>query len=126
MCSLFCPACLNDGAYFRRCWRLEFFLLCNIHGVLLQDYCSGCRAWNRSHLMRSPSPICHSCGFDLSKAELRCSRSPRSQDFLILEQRLTRVLEVTQRDHPVAQTAAGSIANGEFLDDFGLVNSALL
>jgi hypothetical protein len=59
MCSSIAPACLNEGAYFRRCWRLEFFLLCDIHGVLLHDSCPACRGLVRLEqlpLTRSPSP----------------------------------------------------------------------
>ncbi len=57
-----------------------------------------------SRLPRSGSPgtapvdakslaTCHGCGFDLSKAELKCSGSEVEQGLLVLEQRLARVFD---------------------------------
>lgn len=39
-----CPLCLAEDAvpYFRRSWRLSFFLVCPTHKVLLLDRCSHC------------------------------------------------------------------------------------
>jgi hypothetical protein len=93
---VYCPACLNEGAYFRRCWRLEFFLLCDIHGVLLHDSCPACRGLVRLEqlpLDAKSLATCHGCGFDLSKAELKCSGSEVEQGLLVLEQRLARVFD---------------------------------
>ena len=53
------PYRITVTGYFRRCWRLEFFLLCDIHGVLLHDSCPACRGLVRLEqlpLTRSPSP----------------------------------------------------------------------
>jgi hypothetical protein len=36
---------------------------------------------------------CHGCGFDLSKAELKCSGSEVEQGLLVLEQWLARVFD---------------------------------
>jgi hypothetical protein len=93
----FCPACLGDGdAYFRRRWRLEFFIVCDIHGVLLHDCCPACRSLLRLEqipLDRKSLAACHTCGFDVSQAEPKHLAGQQIGSLLALEQRLACALD---------------------------------
>lgn len=38
----YCPYCLNENPYFRKCWRLAFNTHCDQHGCQLLDACPSC------------------------------------------------------------------------------------
>lgn len=73
----FCPFCLQErrGGYYRKYWRLAFYMACHKHGCRLLDACPECSnpvEFNRlgigSKHERIPGTdigLCHSCGFDL-------------------------------------------------------------
>lgn len=75
----FCPVCLQtQKPYYRRCWRLAFYVVCGVHRCLLYDRCPGCSspiAFHRNGIGRKRALsfdamyICHGCGFDLRHAQ---------------------------------------------------------
>jgi hypothetical protein len=75
----FCPLCLltDSVPYFRKYWRLSFYVECDLHHVLMQDRCPNCTAavmFHRTELGHRhrrgypPTIRCFRCGFDLSRA----------------------------------------------------------
>lgn len=75
----FCPLCLltDPEPYFRKYWRLSFYVECDLHHVLMQDACPNCTApvmYHRAELGHRhrrgypPTIECYCCGFDLSRA----------------------------------------------------------
>jgi len=74
----FCPLCLrSDVPYFRRCWRLSFYVECDHHHVLMLDACPNCKApvmFHRAELGHRhrrgypPTVNCFRCCFNLSWA----------------------------------------------------------
>lgn len=56
----FCPLCLQEDEtpYFRRSWRLSFFLICPAHKVLLLDRCSHCNEAVNFYMNISREPVC--------------------------------------------------------------------
>lgn len=38
----FCPACLEEGAYWRTSWEYTFFAFCPVHRVWMEDRCASC------------------------------------------------------------------------------------
>jgi hypothetical protein len=92
----FCPACLEDGdSYFRRRWRLDFFIVCDFHGALLHDCCPACRGLvrlERIPLDANSLATCHACGFDLRKGKVQNLRA-KAANLLLLQQQLASVLD---------------------------------
>lgn len=83
----YCPMCLQEDAspYFRRRWRLSFYVICAKHRCILLDRCQRCSmplAFHRNgigrqiSLLRDAICLCFGCGFDLRHA------SPRTLDKL--------------------------------------------
>ena len=77
----FCPKCLDEDKkpYFRRYWRLSFFVICTKHKTQLSDCCSQCLSpinFHRDELGNfhsfAPSQVtrCFHCQFDLRKSLL--------------------------------------------------------
>lgn len=72
----FCPLCLrSDVPYFRKYWRLSFYVECDHHHVMMQNACPNCKApvmFHRTELGHRhrrgypPTANCYCCGFDLS------------------------------------------------------------
>jgi hypothetical protein len=93
----FCPACLEEAAYFRRRWRLEFFMVCDVHECSLHDHCANCRALVRTeHIPRSAESVavCHHCGFDLRRAAAKpVASKAQAREVIRLETRLLQVLD---------------------------------
>ena len=78
----FCPLCLAEDAepYYRRHWRLGFYVVCHRHRVVMLDRCGSCQAPVAVHRLtmgavnrrRIPPMIqCHCCGSDLRRSETR-------------------------------------------------------
>jgi len=38
----YCPCCLQEAAYFRKSWRINWYAACHKHKVILQDKCPAC------------------------------------------------------------------------------------
>jgi hypothetical protein len=75
----YCPHCLSlqDGAYYRRVWRLGFLTSCAEHNCRLQDRCPQCRApinfqrqqtGDRRSVPRAALDRCTTCSADLKAA----------------------------------------------------------
>ncbi len=75
----YCPRCLkaDKTAYFRKRWRVAFYLICTKHHVRLLDRCPHCGSGVAFHRIELGRPnvfqveslaICHACGFDLRQA----------------------------------------------------------
>jgi hypothetical protein len=95
----FCPACLDESPYFRRRWRLEFFMLCDVHEFALHDHCPNCRGLVRLEQVPLGSDsiaVCDSCGFDLRRAPaIALASKVQTRAVLQLETRLLRVLDAS-------------------------------
>lgn len=95
----FCPACLDEDPYFRRRWRLEFFMLCDVHEFALHNHCPICRGLVRLEqvpLGADSIAVCHSCGFDLRRAPaIPLPTKAQTRAVLQLETRLLRVLDAS-------------------------------
>ncbi len=93
----FCPACLVDRPCFCRAWRLEFFLVCDVHGVPLHHHCPKCRGLVRLEqipLRAESVTICHNCGFDLRRAPVQpLASQAQARDVVVAATRLLRILE---------------------------------
>lgn len=72
----FCPLCLqlDTICYYRRCWRLSIYAVCEHHHCVMQEYCPSCHApvaYHRHGIGRNANipahslRICHQCKFDL-------------------------------------------------------------
>ena len=64
----FCPACLVEAPYSRRCWDLSVVQICPTHLLRLVDRCDGCGkaiSWLNPYIRR-----CR-CGFDLACSQTR-------------------------------------------------------
>ncbi|MGY3809678.1 TniQ family protein [Aeromonas veronii] len=73
----FCPECLmgNKLPFYRRCWRLSIYAICDLHNCVLADSCPSCCepiAYHRHGIGRDkiiPETdalfYCHNCWFDL-------------------------------------------------------------
>ena len=108
----FCPACLKGGAYFRRRWRLDFVLVCEVHKTLLYDGCPACRGLvrlERIPLAAESLATCHCCGFDLTTAEPKPLSSPRLGNLLALERRLASVLGLAALPDLQGEKPAGAV-----------------
>lgn len=60
-----CPQCLQDAAFVRGEWMLNFYIACSHHAIVFHDRCPQCRRsipWNRRAARYCP------CGFDLATA----------------------------------------------------------
>jgi len=85
----FCPVCLatDPVAYFRKQWRIALFTYCPIHQVELHDACPSCAApvvhyrgdFGKELDAAWPMFVCHACGFDLCKAELKPAYFPSDE-----------------------------------------------
>jgi hypothetical protein len=75
----FCPLCLqlDTICYYRRCWRLSIYSICEHHHCVMQEYCPSCHApvaYHRHGIGRNVNipahalRLCHQCKFDLRKA----------------------------------------------------------
>ncbi len=75
----YCPSCLGTDfvPYFRRSWRLAFYVECNVHHVAMCDACWACGAQVIPHRIDVGQPrmsllqnmrYCHRCGDDLAHA----------------------------------------------------------
>lgn len=75
----YCPLCLATDPipYFRRKWRLAFYTLCDLHGVLLLDRCPWCgevvqyfrrELGHRYTAVTDELYLCCRCGYDLRRA----------------------------------------------------------
>lgn len=75
----FCPLCLAEDRepYYRRKWRLAFYTMCDRHLTLMHDRCPKCGSpvmfyrgelGHRNRITPESARLCHSCGFDLSRA----------------------------------------------------------
>lgn len=72
----FCPICLQLDVvpYYRRCWRLALYAMCEHHHCVMQEFCPSCHfpiAYHRHGVGRDKDipehglRLCHHCGFDL-------------------------------------------------------------
>lgn len=99
----FCPWCLGEGVpYYRRRWRLNFFLICDRHQSVLSDCCPKCHALIRPErvpLEMESLAFCRTCNFDLRASPVRIV--PRSEA-AGLQHRLFRLLNCVP-----AATSAG-------------------
>jgi hypothetical protein len=83
----YCPECLATDVtpYFRKYWRLSFYMLCTIHRCFLRDDCCYCGAPVVPHRVAIGGNFkkvswaitkCHACTFDLSLAAGQQPDSP--------------------------------------------------
>lgn len=74
----FCPLCLRDDVvpYYRRCWRLALYAMCEHHLCIMREYCPSCStpvAFHRHGIGRGKDipagalKFCHRCDVDLSQ-----------------------------------------------------------
>ncbi|WP_460583993.1 TniQ family protein [Hymenobacter arcticus] len=80
---VYCPRCLQqDGVapYYRRNWRLAFYVACPTCGIYLQEGCPACGApiiffrldiGRKGTAADKPLSTCYQCAFDLSQAPTR-------------------------------------------------------
>lgn len=64
----YCPACLQESAYWRAQWDLRFYLACSTHQLELITGCPQCKKtlrWNRATLLNC------TCGFRFHEARTR-------------------------------------------------------
>lgn len=86
----FCPICLQSDKepYYRRRWRISFFVACPEHGCYLHDACQTCSAPVTfhdtdygKHMVRLPATMasCPKCGEDRRKAAVGFCTGDRGQ-----------------------------------------------
>lgn len=86
----YCPVCLANDAtpYFRKHWRLSFYVLCPTHRCFLRDDCSYCGAPVVPHRvgighafqkLRWSIAQCHACTLDLCRASEQRRQEPNEQ-----------------------------------------------
>lgn len=79
---VFCPLCLGADQipYFRKCWRLSFFVVCPIHHIHMLDSCPICRKpinffrqelGKRSKYYVNSITDCAYCEFDLRNSNIK-------------------------------------------------------
>ena len=101
----YCPRCLGQDRipYFRKRWRVAFYLICTKHRVRLLDRCPRCDSVVAFHRIELGKPnvfqveslaVCHMCGFDLSNAKAERVGASGDQATNLL-MRLCQVLETT-------------------------------
>lgn len=68
--QLYCPRCLAEDKvpYYRRCWRLAFYTICDRHDILIRDQCPACASPVMFHRSATDLKHCHRCDHDLSRS----------------------------------------------------------
>lgn len=115
----FCPVCLSRDKepYFRRRWRVGFYVWCTRHQCLLHDRCPDCAApvaFTRQEMGKpgasttTPMCFCHACGFDLRQA----ARCPPTFHDSATGRWLKQVLRTLEHGeyHTPAHTPPGALA----------------
>ncbi len=71
--SRFCPACLADSDRWPLAWRSNWTVACSRHGLLLHDYCPGCRNPPRTTIAGGRTPVpSATCIFQSQAGAERC------------------------------------------------------
>jgi len=67
----YCPCCLQEAAYFRKSWRINWYAGCHRHKVILQDKCPACLSPQVLYKTswRFPVGYCTSCQHPLLEAK---------------------------------------------------------
>lgn len=95
----FCPRCLSEDQepYYRRNWRLAFVTFCEHHSVSLLDRCPKCyeainfhrdEMGHRSQLTAYSLTRCHSCKFDLRRADASQATEIRGECLILFQEML--------------------------------------
>lgn len=92
----YCPLCLqmDQAPYFRKTWRLSFYVMCEYHLCLMHGHCSSCKSPIAFHRIRTGCKynaifnpklsICSYCGFDLANSPATYVNWPDAIDLSLL------------------------------------------
>lgn len=78
----YCPVCLDQMRYFDRHWRLSYWTVCPVHGLLLRDACPHCDAPLAPHRQQLDICRCANCHQLLTSSPFRAAISTDSQGAL--------------------------------------------